>query len=62
MSTINGSVKWENDIPLITRSDKVAGGKEGLVNIQTEKLVNRTEFLRDKIDATSSLIKSGDMP
>ncbi|EOG1992192.1 flagellar biosynthesis protein [Klebsiella pneumoniae] len=62
MSTINGSVKWENDIPLITRGDKVAGGKEGLVNIQTEKLVNRTEFLRDKIDATSSLIKSGDMP
>ncbi|WP_446911194.1 flagellar biosynthesis protein [Klebsiella pneumoniae] len=62
MSTINGSVKWENDIPLITRGDKVAGGKEGLVNIQTQKLVNRTEFLRDKIDATSSLIKSGDMP
>ncbi|MGX3862499.1 flagellar biosynthesis protein [Klebsiella pneumoniae] len=62
MSTINGAVKWENDIPLITRGDKVAGGKEGLVNIQTEKLVNRTEFLRDKIDATSSLIKSGDMP
>ncbi|HBS7178346.1 TPA: hypothetical protein MAO59_003928, partial [Klebsiella pneumoniae] len=62
MSIINGSAKWENDIPLITRGDKVAGGKEGLVNIQTEKLANRTEFLRDKIDATSSLIKSGDMP
>ncbi|EIX9524217.1 SGNH/GDSL hydrolase family protein, partial [Klebsiella pneumoniae] len=62
MSKISESAKWENDIPLIARGDKVAGGKEGLVNIQAEKLANRTEFLREQLISTSTLIKSGDMP
>ena len=46
MPDIIESGKWGSSIPLITRTDRVEGGKSGLVNIQTEILANRTQYLK----------------
>ncbi|MFM8098598.1 hypothetical protein PU656_22010 [Klebsiella pneumoniae] len=46
MPDIIESGKWGGSIPLITRTDRVEGGKSGLVNIQTEILANRTQYLK----------------
>ncbi|PXK54561.1 phage tail protein, partial [Klebsiella variicola] len=49
MSLISETAQWESDIPLIKRGDKVAGGTDGLVNVQTSILADRTAYLRDQL-------------
>ena len=45
MPLISETAQWESDIPLIKRGDKVAGGTDGLVNVQTSILADRTAYL-----------------
>ncbi|EPJ1665049.1 CotH kinase family protein [Klebsiella pneumoniae] len=54
--------RWSEKIPLISRSDRVEGGRSGLVNIQTEILADRTQYLRKQLDETNGLLKSGELP
>ena len=62
MTNINEKADWQESIPMITRTDKVQGGREGKVNVQTEILAARTNYLKNQLDAYSGLIKSGDLP
>ncbi|MEH8352947.1 right-handed parallel beta-helix repeat-containing protein, partial [Klebsiella pneumoniae] len=62
MSLISETAQWESDIPLIKRGDKVAGGADGLVNVQTSILADRTAYLRDQLNAYNGLLKSGELP
>lgn len=62
MSAINEESQWGNEIPLIARTDKVAGGKTGLVNVQATILANRTQYLKGQLEAYNTLIKSGELP
>ncbi|HBS4805578.1 TPA: hypothetical protein MAI83_005392, partial [Klebsiella pneumoniae] len=44
MTSIIETPKW-GDVPLITRADKVEGGRGGAANIQAQELANRTLLL-----------------
>ncbi|QEI55109.1 hypothetical protein FH978_03450 [Klebsiella pneumoniae] len=45
MVNINETPAWEETIKLIERLERVAGGRDGGVNIQARQLANRTLFL-----------------
>ncbi|HBT5790935.1 TPA: hypothetical protein MCA82_001830, partial [Klebsiella pneumoniae] len=45
MVNINETPAWEETIKLIERLERVAGGRDGVVNIQARQLANRTLFL-----------------
>ncbi|MDU2809035.1 MAG: hypothetical protein E7C11_12445 [Klebsiella michiganensis] len=45
MVNINETPAWEETIKLIERLERVAGGRDGAVNIQARQLANRTLFL-----------------
>ncbi|WP_430690126.1 sialate O-acetylesterase [Klebsiella quasipneumoniae] len=62
MTDITETGKWEGNIPFITRSDRVEGGKNGLINIQAGRLANRTAYLKEQLDAYNGLLKSGELP
>lgn len=47
---ITESVRWEKDIYLIARQDKVEGGRGGVVNIQAQQLANRTLWLMNNLN------------
>lgn len=51
MSNITESAKWENEVYLLTRSDKVEGGRTGKANIQAAQLANRTLWLKVQLDS-----------
>ncbi|PLN12997.1 hypothetical protein CWN21_31235, partial [Klebsiella pneumoniae] len=59
---ISEKSKWETDVKLLGRLDKVEGGRNGAANIQAVQLANRTRYLRDQLDAYNTLIKSGELP
>nr|HCI9854465.1 hypothetical protein [Klebsiella pneumoniae] len=40
----------------------MAGGTDGLVNVQTSILADRTAYLRDQLNAYNGLLKSGELP
>ncbi|HHC2290584.1 TPA: hypothetical protein ACN7XQ_005457, partial [Klebsiella pneumoniae] len=46
MGNINEKEQWEDNIPLITRSQKVEGGMTGAANSQSIPLANRTRYLK----------------
>lgn len=45
MTKITETAKWEDEVYQISRNDKVAGGRDGGVNIQARQLGNRTQYL-----------------
>lgn len=51
MGKITEQAKWEDDIYLIEKQDKVLGGELGVINVQAEQLANRTSYLKNQIDA-----------
>ncbi|MGI1227206.1 hypothetical protein [Raoultella ornithinolytica] len=62
MTDITEDGKWEGSIPFITRSDRVEGGRAGLINVQAGRLANRTAYLKAQLDAYNGLLKSGELP
>ncbi|ELF4167078.1 hypothetical protein V2H80_001178, partial [Klebsiella pneumoniae] len=50
MTNINESARWEENIPMILRGDKVEGGRDAKPNLQTEVLANRTRYLRSELE------------
>ncbi|MFU8704577.1 sialate O-acetylesterase [Klebsiella aerogenes] len=59
---ISEKAQWENNVSMLTRLDKVEGGREGAANIQAKQLGNRTQYLKQTVEAYSTLIKSGELP
>ena len=52
MTSIIETPKW-GDVPLITRTDKVEGGRGGAANIQAQELANRTLLLMQTLEGYS---------
>ncbi|HFO1980769.1 TPA: hypothetical protein ACHJBU_004800 [Klebsiella pneumoniae] len=59
---INERARWESEISLLTRQDKVEGGRNGAANIQAGQLANRTSYLKQEVEAFGQMVKSGEMP
>lgn len=59
---ISETAKWENNVSMLSRQQKVEGGRDGAANIQARQLANRTRFLKESVEAYSTLIKSGELP
>ena len=51
MTRLPESPLWEEDIELISRSERVAGGLDGPANRPLKSLANRTRYLKDQADA-----------
>ncbi|HBU9256492.1 TPA: hypothetical protein MJE41_24430, partial [Klebsiella pneumoniae] len=56
MARIPESSSWEEEIELISRSERVSGGLDGVANRPLKSLTNRTRYLKDKADASGELI------
>lgn len=62
MKKITESPRWDDDLYQLERDDKVEGGRSGAANKQAQQLGNRTLYLKQELDAYSTLIKSGELP
>ncbi|HEL6436110.1 TPA: hypothetical protein UO477_003930 [Klebsiella pneumoniae] len=56
MARIPESSSWEEEIELISRSERVSGGLDGVANRPLKSLTNRTRYLKDKANASGELI------
>ncbi|WP_115667056.1 hypothetical protein [Klebsiella pneumoniae] len=54
MTNISETPRWENDIYLVKRGDKVEGGVGGVANTQASQLANRTLLLKQMIDGVQA--------
>ncbi|MDN4867983.1 hypothetical protein [Klebsiella pneumoniae] len=54
MTNISETPRWENDIYLVKRGDKVEGGVGGVANVQASQLANRTSLLKQMVDGLQS--------
>lgn len=50
-------VKWEDDVYLIQRTDRVGGGVRGIANKPHSELANRTQYLKKEVDNINSALK-----
>lgn len=62
MTNINESARWEENIPMILRGDKVEGGRDAKPNIQAEVLANRTRYLRFELENYAGTLQAGEQP
>lgn len=62
MANIIEKKQWENGVSLLTRLDKVEGGIGGKANEQAQQLANRTQYLKDQLEAYNQLVKTGEIP
>ncbi|EPU1028126.1 TPA: hypothetical protein ACIJWU_003233, partial [Klebsiella pneumoniae] len=56
MTRMPESSLWEDEIELISRSERVSGGLDGVANRPLKSLANRTRFLKEKADESSEII------
>lgn len=56
MTRLPESSSWEEEIELISRSERVAGGLDGPANRPLKSLANRTRYLKDQADTAGDLI------
>lgn len=62
MTNISEQSQWENEVSMLSRADRVEGGRTGAANVQAKQLANRTRYLKQTLEAYSTLIKSGELP
>ncbi|WP_244962300.1 DUF2514 family protein [Burkholderia diffusa] len=48
--------KWEDGVYQFETSDSVQGGPDGVDNVPTKQLANRTRHLKDRVDAADRAI------
>ncbi|EQB4445669.1 GDSL-type esterase/lipase family protein [Pluralibacter gergoviae] len=48
---INDKPAWSDSVKMISRGEKVEGGRGGVANIQAQQLADRTAFLKLRIDS-----------
>ncbi|MFY0829644.1 hypothetical protein ACA366_22580, partial [Klebsiella pneumoniae] len=56
MTRLPESSSWEEEIELISRSERVSGGLDGVANRPLKSLANRTRYLKGKADKSDDLI------
>ncbi|PXM32372.1 hypothetical protein DMT39_28920, partial [Klebsiella variicola] len=56
MTRLPESSQWEDDIELISRSERVSGGLDGVANRPLKKLANRTRYLKDQAEKSDTSI------
>ena len=56
MTRLPESSSWEEDIELISRNERVAGGLDGPANRPLKSLANRTRYLKDQAEITDEAI------
>lgn len=56
MTRLPESSLWEEEIELISRSERVSGGMDGVANRPLKSLANRTRYLKKKADESDGLI------
>lgn len=56
MTRLPESSSWEEEIELISRSERVAGGLDGPANRPLKSLANRTRYLKDQVDTADESI------
>ncbi|HHO0433831.1 TPA: hypothetical protein ACRSA3_002723, partial [Klebsiella quasipneumoniae] len=56
MTRLPESSSWEEEIELISRSERVAGGLNGPANRPLKSLANRTRYLKDQADTADESI------
>lgn len=56
MTRLPESSSWEEEIELISRSERVAGGLDGPANRPLKSLASRTRYLKDQADAADESI------
>ncbi|CAI1500778.1 Uncharacterised protein [Serratia quinivorans] len=59
MTTINESARWEKDVYQIKRGDAVAGGRDGVANIQARQLAARTAYLKQEFEVLGTMAMAG---
>lgn len=50
--------KWEDEVYLIQRTDRVGGGVRGIANKPHSELANRTQYLKKEIDKINLALKN----
>ncbi|WP_374041217.1 hypothetical protein [Klebsiella pneumoniae] len=56
MTRLPESSLWEEEIELISRSERVSGGLDGVANRPLKRLANRTRYLKDMADESDALV------
>ncbi len=56
MTKLPESSLWEEEIELISRSERVSGGLDGVANRPLKSLANRTRYLKTKSDNSDELV------
>ncbi|CTQ16095.1 hypothetical protein BN1200_580036 [Klebsiella variicola] len=56
MTRLPESSLWEEEIELISRSERVSGGLDGVANRPLKSLANRTRYLKGKADKSDVLV------
>ncbi|HFK1645636.1 hypothetical protein U4P60_02640 [Klebsiella pneumoniae] len=56
MTRLPESSLWEEEIELISRSERVSGGLDGVANRPLKGLANRTRYLKDMADESDALV------
>lgn len=59
---LNEKARWEDNVRMLARGDKVEGGRGGIANAQAESLANRTQYLKQEMEAVAGLVSAGDSP
>jgi len=58
MAELREEAKWEDSIYQIQRGDEVSGGRDGVANIPTRQLANRTAALKNDVDKLNTSVMS----
>ncbi|KWA11588.1 phage tail protein [Burkholderia territorii] len=56
MANLKEESKWEDGVYQFETSDPVQGGPDGVDNVPTKQLANRTRYLKDRADAADKAI------
>ncbi|EPO5351509.1 hypothetical protein ACUB1S_006024, partial [Klebsiella michiganensis] len=56
MTRIPESSSWEEEIELISRSERVSGGLDGVANRPLKSLANRTRYLKEKAEESGEIV------
>ncbi|HFF8753181.1 TPA: endo-N-neuraminidase, partial [Klebsiella pneumoniae] len=56
MTRLPESSSWDEEIEIISRSERVSGGLDGVANRPLKSLANRTRFLKDRTDNADELV------
>ena len=60
MATIPSSPTWSDDVYQIETTDAVLGGPDGVINVQAKQLADRTEYLKQEVEAAGTVADGAD--